>query len=164
MAKHGDLQRRIIKNLSPFFPCKDVDIGNPEMEFSIRFHPFIGKFCTIAIEKFKKADSIRVVCILNTTPKIQKILEKLTDAEMKATMEQFNNLYHRQYKTDYLFAKDYTSIQNMKHFFIQNLSLQSVLDSIYSNIILAREVVQYLIIMDKGMESAEIDPNNPMFQ
>ena len=164
MAKHGNLQQRIIKNISPFFPCKDIDIGNPEMEFSIRLQPFTANFCTIAIEKFKKVDSIRVVCILYTTPKIQETLKKLTDTEMRDTMEQFNKLYHRQYKTDYLFAKDYTSIQNMKHLFIQNLSLQSVLDSIYSNIVLAREVVQYLIIMDKSMESAEIDPNNPMFQ
>jgi len=164
MAKHGDLQRRIIKNFSPFFPCKDTDIGNPEMEFSIRLQPFKANFCTIAIEKFKKLDSIRVVCILKTTSKIQKTLKKLTDAEMQVTMEQFNNLYHRQHKTNYLFAKDYTSIQNMKHFLIQNLSLQSVLDSIYSNIVLAREVVQYLIIMDKGMEPAEIDPSSSMFQ
>ena len=164
MAKHGDLQRRIIKNISQFFPCKNMDIGNPEMEFSIRFQPFTNPFCIIAIEKFKKADSIRVVCILNTTPKIQKTLKKLTDAEKQVTMEQFNNLYHHQYKTDYIFSEGYTSIQNMKQFLIQNLSLQSVLDSIFSNIILAKEVVQYLIIMDKGMESAEIDPKNTMFQ
>ena len=72
MAKHGVLQQRIIKTIKQFYPCEDTDTGNPEMEFSIRLLPFTSKFCTIAIEKFKKLDRIRVVCILQTTPKIEK--------------------------------------------------------------------------------------------
>jgi len=164
MTKHGDLQRRIMKIIGQFYACKERDPKNENIEFSIILQPFKSDFCSIAIEKFKKMDSIRLVCILHTTPKIQETLKKLTTAEMQATMEQFNNLYHRQYKTDYIFSKNYTSIQNMKWFFIQNLSYQSLLDSIFVNTILAKEAVEFLIIMDKGMQTAEIDPNNTMYR
>jgi len=164
MAKHGELQGRIIKYVGKFFLCQEIEDSNPNVEFSIRLQPFKEGFCTIAIEKIKKANSIRVVCILNTTPKIQKILKELPENERDMTMEQFDKLYHLQYKTDYIFSEGYTSIQSMDHFFIQNLSFQSILNSIFSDIVLAKEVVKYLIIMDKSMQSAEIDPNSSMFQ
>jgi len=164
MGKHGDLQRRITKMVSQFFPCAERDPGNEKIEFSLLIRPFKGEFCTFAIEKFKEMDSIRLVCILNTTPKIQKILKELTEADRQATMEQFTKLYQQQYKTEFIFSDGYKSIQNMKWFLIQNLSLQSLLDSIFQNVILARDAVQFLIIMDKGMESAETDPNSSIYR
>ena len=83
---------------------------------------------------------------------------------MQTTREQFNKLYHHEYKTDYVFSEDYSSIQNMNHLLIQNLSLQSIVDLIYSNITLAKEVAQHLIVMDEGMNSAEINPENSMYR
>lgn len=163
MVKHGELQKRILKMVSQFMPCEERAVDDKNIEFSLLLHPFTKDFCTFAVEKFKKMDSIRLVCILNTSPKIQSTMKKLSKEDRQATMEIFTKLYQQQYKTDYIFSKDYKSIQNMKWFLTQNLSLQSLLDAILSNIMLAREAVKYLIEMDKGMESAEIDSNNTMY-
>jgi hypothetical protein len=52
----------------------------------------------------------------------------------------------------------------MKYFFTQNLSYQYLLDSIFLNVLLVEETIKFLIIMDKGMESPKIDPNNSMYK
>lgn len=150
--------------VNQFFPCNERVVDNQDMEFSILILPFKTDFCSFVIEKFKKIDHIRLVCMIKTTPKIQKILKELPENEIQLTMEEFDKLYHLQFKTDYIFSKNYESIQNMTYFPIQNLSTQSLVDSIFLNTILAKEAVKFLIIMDKGMETPEVDSNNSMYK
>ena len=97
-------------------------------------------------------------------PQIQQTLKKLSKEEIESAMGEFDKIYHEQFKTEYQFSKDYTSIQNMKFFLIQNLSYQSLLDSIFLNVILVKEVVKVFNDIDAGLKSPEIDPNNSMYK
>lgn len=164
MAKHGVLQERILKMISQFFPCRERKVDDPKIEFSIIVHPFNTNLCSFAIEKFKNIDSIRVACIIMTTPKIQQSLKKLSREEFEFTMGEFDKIYHEQFKTEYTFSKDYTSIQNMKFFLTQNLSHQLLLDSIFLNAILAKEVAKIFRVMDEEVKLPEVDTNNSMYK
>ncbi len=139
MVKHGVLQERIIKMISQFLPCKERKLEDDAIGFSIMVHPFNTDLCSFAIEKFKNIDCIRVTCIIVTTPKIQQALKKLSKEEIEFTMGTFDEIYPEQFKTEYRFSEDYKSVQNMKFFLIQNLSYQSLLDSLFLNIVLARK-------------------------
>ena len=97
-------------------------------------------------------------------PQIQQTLKKLSKEEIESAMGEFDKIYHEQFKTGYQFSKDYTSIQNMKFFLIQNLSYPSLLDSIFLNVILVKEVVKVFNDIDAGLKSPEIDPNNSMYK
>ena len=64
---------------------------------------------------------------------------------------------------DYEFSENYESIHNVKHFLIQNLSNQHLVDSIFLTIMLAKEAVKIFIAMDKSMEPPKVDPSNSMY-
>jgi hypothetical protein len=164
MVKHGVLQEKLIKSIGKFFPCQEGQISTEGIEFSIIIKPFTGNLCYFIIDKLKEIETLRLTCVILTTPKIQELLKKLSKEDMQATMEQFDKLYRYQFKTNYVFEKEYKSLQNMKYFFTQNLSYQYLLDSIFLNVLLVEETIKFLIIMDKGMESPKIDPNNSMYK
>ena len=164
MVKHGVLKERIIKMVSQFFPCQERELNDTTIEFSILIKPFKTDSCSFAIEKLKNIDSVRITCIIIPTTKIQQTLKKLSKEEIEYTMGEFDQIYHEQFKTGYQFTKDYASIQNMKFFLIQNLSYQSLLDSIFLNVILVKEVVKFFNDIDAGLKSPEIDPNNSMYK
>lgn len=163
MVKHGVLKKQIIKTVSQLFPCQERK-PDDAIEFSIVMNPFNINLCSFVIEKFKNIDVIRVVCIILTTPKIQQSLKKLSREETEFTMGEFDKIYHKQFNTEYKFSDDYSSIQNTKFFLTQNLSYQSLLDLIFLNIILTKEVAKIFNIMDTGVQSPKIDSNNSMYK
>ncbi len=162
MTRHGVLKERIIEIVSQFFPCQEKEFGNTMIEFSIIVNPFATDLFSFAIEKFKNVDIIRVTCIIVATQKVQQSLKKLSKEDMKNTMREFDKIYHEQFKTEYQFTKDYTSIQNTKFFLSQNLSYQFLLDLLFWNVALVKKVGKIFNAMDTGIKSPEIDPNNSM--
>ena len=163
MTKHGGLQERFMILISQIFPSQEVNISDPNIEFALTMQPFRGNFCNFVIEKRKKDNYIRLICIIRTSPKIQKTLKEMPENDRQDTMEVFDKLYHFQFKTDYQFSENYGSIHNVRHFLIQNLSNQHLVDSIFLTTILAKETVKIFIDMDKSMEPPKVDPSNSMY-
>ena len=163
MTKHGGLQERFMRLTSQIFASREVNTNDPNIEFAIMMQPFRGNVCNFVIEKRKKDNYIRLICIVRTSPKIQKTLKEMPENDRQGTMGVFDELYHLQFKTDYEFSENYEAIHNVRRFLIQNLSNQHLVDSIFLNTILAKETVKLFIIMDESMERTEVDPSNSMY-
>ena len=78
--------------------------------------------------------------------------------------EYFDDLWHLQFQTDYILSKNYETIKNVRYFPIQNLSIQSLIDSIFLNIVLTKEVIKFLNTIDENTDSIEVDLNNHMYK
>ncbi len=163
MAKHGDLQKRLLKTIGYFYPCEEI-VNNQELyEFKIKINPFKTQFAYLLIEKFKTIDAFRLVCVIHTTPKIQDILKKASPEDRNQINIQFEDVYLK-HKAELIFAQDDKSLQNIRFLLTQNLSLQEVVNSIQNNILLVKEVVKHLIAMDSSVKPTELDNTNTMFQ
>ena len=147
-----------------FFSCQERELDDATIEFLIMVKPFNTNLCSFVIGKLKNMDIVRVTCIIIPTLKIQQSLKKLSKEEFDYTMKEFDKIYHGEFKTEYKFSKDYTSVQNIKFFLAQNLSYQSLLDSIFLNVILVKEIAKIFNDMDTGVKSPEINPNNSMYK
>ena len=78
--------------------------------------------------------------------------------------EYFDDQWHLQFQTDYILSKNYETIKNVRYFPIQILSIQSLIDSIFLNIVLTKEVIKFLDTIDENTDSIEVDLNNLMYK
>ncbi len=163
MAKHGDLQKRLLKTIGYLYQYEVNNDHNEHYEFRIKINPFKTSLSYLLIEKLKNMDIFRLVCVIHTSPKIQDILKKASPEDRIQINTLFEDVYLK-HRAELIFAKDDESLQNIRILLTQNLSLQEVLDSILDNILLVREVVKHLIAMDNSVKPTEIDNTNNMFQ
>lgn len=163
MAKHGDLQKRLLKAIGYFYPCQEVDEVPEQFEFVLRINPFQIDYVYILIQKLKNIDALRINCIIHTNAKIQCILKQATSEDRNQIISEFDQVYHK-YNAELVFEKDDRSLQNIKPMLTQNLSLQEVINAIGVNTILVMDVIKLLIALDSTVESAELNNTTTMFQ
>lgn len=163
MAKHGDLQKRLLKAIGYFYPCQEIDTVPEQFEFVLQINPFQVDYVYILIQKLKNKDAIRINCIIQTNTKIKNILKQATPDDRNQIISEFEQVYHR-YNTELVFEKDDRSLQNIKPMLTQNLSFQEVINTIVNNTILVQDVIKLLIALDSTVESAELNNTSTMFQ
>lgn len=163
MAKHGDLQKRLLKAIGYFYPCQEIDTVPEQFEFILRINPFQIDYVYILIQKLKNKDALRINCIIQTNTKIQNILKQAAPDDRNQIISEFEQVYHR-YNAELVFEKDDRSLQNIKPMLTQNLSFQEVINTIGNDTILVQDVIKLLIALDSTVESAELNNTSTMFQ
>lgn len=112
MGKHGDLQKRLVKTIGQFYPCKEVDSDKEKFEFTLQIRPFKTELSYLLIEKFKSIAAFRLVCVIHTTPKIQDILKKASKEDRIQIEYQFKDVYLK-HRAEIIFGPNDTSLQNI---------------------------------------------------
>ena len=148
MIKSEISQEKLFKLINARYSCREHKTNDLEDEFVLLIKPFNNRSCLFVIEKLHNVDNIRLLCIIRPSATFKKILKELPENERYAIMEQFDKLCNRQLRTKFMFSENHETIQHMRDFSTQNLSIQSLIDSIFLNIVVAKEVIKFLNIID----------------
>ena len=159
------LKNRLKKTISTLYPIEEIEATNPKAKFALRITPFPNApNFMIIVEYLSELEMVRILPSIGIGKNLQTIYKKKTQPEKDEIIALFSK-HMREHKFYALQSKDFVALQCMQVLLVQNMSLQTLLDSVGEGLFLLQDLGELLFQADQSLKVPKISETaNNMFQ